>query len=498
LSSVMPDLDAPSSLTGTSASAPSPGRVPILPVILGGGIGARLWPLSRADTPKQMLTLWGAEPMIIATIRRLKAESHLPPLIVCGADQEILINSWARDRGLDVGALLLEPVGRNTAPAIAVAALHAAAISPETLLIVQPADHAVADTAPFHDALRWAGEIARAQGKLVLLGARPSRAETGYGYIEFGDRFGDPSPAARVRRFVEKPEMPLAEEFVRSGSWLWNMGTFVFTAQAILEELALVQPHLLSQCRTAFSCSSCTGTTIRLDREAFSGADSISIDHAVMEKSQRLAVVPLECGWTDLGSWSALWEIENRDSQGNVVAGDVEYRDTERSYLRADNGLLVSIGLRDIVVISTGDAVLVADKNRSQELKAVVDSLRDSGRREVRESRRSRRPWGSLETVADGHGFKVRRIRVEPGGELSLQLHHHRAEHWVIVRGSAIVEVDNERRIRHKNETVFVPAGAKHRITNNGSEALELIEVQIGNYLGEDDTVRLADNYGRV
>jgi len=481
-----------------SANSPSPNDIPILPIILGGGSGARLWPLSRADMPKQMLALSGLEPMIVATIRRLSAENHLPPIIVCGADQEPLINASIAEYDLQVGALLLEPVGRNTAPAIAVAALYAASISPDALLIVQPSDHAIADMVTLHDALRCACETAIAEDKLVLLGARPTRPETGYGYIEFGDRFDGQSPAARVKRFVEKPELAVAEQFAQSASWLWNMGTFVFSAKAILEELAGARPALLDQCRAAIDRSDRSGPVVRLDYDSFSAAESISIDHAVMEKSRRLAVVPLECGWTDLGSWSALWEIENKDPQGNVIIGDVEGRDNEGTYLRTDSGLLVSIGLKNAVVISTGDAVFVSDRSRSQELKAVVDSLRDRGRREVQESQRTRQPWGSSETLAIGEGFRVKRILVEPGAQLSLHLHRHRAEHCVIVRGSALVEIGDERRVRHPSENVFIPIGTKHRITNPGSNPLELIEVQIGSYLGEDDVERVADSYGRV
>lgn len=302
---------------------------------------------------------------------------------------------------------------------------------------------------------------------------------------------------ALVKRFVEKPNAEQAAEFAQSGAWLWNVGIFIFTAKAILDELARLKPAMLDRCRTALARSTCSGATCRLDRESFSAVESISIDHAVMELSDRLAVVPLECDWTDIGSWAALWGIQSRDRQGNVVLGDVECLDTEGSYLRTDGRLLVSLGLKDAVVVSTSDAVLVADKHRSQEIKAVVEALRDRGRREVHESTKCRRPWGSYETVTTGDGFKVKRIIVEPGARLSLQLHHHRSEHWVIVRGTAFVQVNEETQTRRENENVFVPKGAKHRIANAGNVPLELIEVQVGAYLGEDDIIRFEDIYGR-
>jgi mannose-1-phosphate guanylyltransferase / mannose-6-phosphate isomerase len=476
----------------TTVKEPGESGIPILPVVLSGGSGLRLWPLSRADMPKQMLALWGAEPMIVATIRRLRTAEVLPPILVCGAEQESLIASSLADYGLDVGGLLLEPAGRNTAPAVAVAALHAIAMSPDALLIVQPADHAVTDIDAFHDAIQHACRIAVAEDKLVLLGARPTRPETGYGYIECGEPFAAQSPAARVTRFVEKPNLQLAEQYAGSDAWLWNMGTFVFTAKAILEELALLQPELLEQCRMAFGNSTRKGLAVRLEPKAFSAAESISIDHGVMEKSQRLAVVPVDCGWTDLGSWSALWEIENRDANGNFVSGSVECRDTERSYLRADTGLLVSIGLKDAVVVSTQDAVLVADKSRSQDVKAAVEALREKGRREVMESHRTRRPWGHDEIVAVGKGFRVKRMLVEPGAQIPLQQNSHRTEQWIIVQGTAAVQVGDDCRARHKNESVLIPRGATYCLTNNGSELLELIAVQIGENPGKDDIVRLA------
>jgi len=473
-------------------------EAPIVPVILSGGIGTRLWPLSRADMPKQLLQLCSTEPMIVATAKRRTGPNSEPPIIVCSADQEFLVANALAKQELEVGSLVLEPLGRNTAPAIAVAALRAAMVSPDAVLVVQPADHVVTDPAAFQAAVRQAYRVATCHDRLVLLGARPTRAETGYGYIECGDLLEEELSATHVKQFIEKPNAERAARFAQSGTWLWNVGIFIFTAKAILEELSLLKPDLLDRCRAALAQSKRSGLSFRLDRESFAAAEAISIDHAVMEKSRRLAVVPLECDWTDIGSWASLWEIQCRDHQDNVVLGDVECLDTEGSYLRTDGKLLVSLGMKDVVVVSTPDAVLVADKHRSQEIKGVVESLRTRGRREVEESGKCHRPWGSYETVSMGDGFRVKRIIVEPGAQLSLQLHHHRSEHWVIVRGTALVRVNDETNLRRENENVFVPEGAKHRIANPGNIPLELIEVQVGGYLGEDDIVRFEDSYGRL
>lgn len=473
-------------------------NLPVVPVILGGGIGSRLWPLSRADMPKHLLQLCDAEPMIGATARRMAVANCEAPIVVCSADQEWLVVDALAKAGLEAGSLILEPAGRNTAPAIAVAALCTSMVHPDAVLVVQPADHVVSDVVAFQAAVQRACRVAMHHDKLVLLGARPTRPETGYGYIESGQALDDGLPGSLVERFVEKPDAARAAEFVRSGAWLWNAGIFIFTAKAILDEFASFQPAILERCRAALVQSQRANATFRLDREPFTAAESISIDHAVMEKSARLAVVPLECDWTDIGSWAALWETGSKDDRGNVAIGDVECADTDGSYLRTDGRLLVSLGLRDAVVVSTPDVVLVADRSRSQEIKAVVERLRGRGRPEVQESRRCRRPWGSYETVANGDGFKVKRIIVEPGAQLSLQLHHHRSEHWIIVRGTALARVNERVEIRRENENLFIPRGAKHRIANPGNTALELIEVQVGHYLGEDDIVRFEDVYGRA
>jgi len=470
---------------------------PIVSVILSGGVGTRLWPLSRANMPKQVLPLWGGEPMISATARRLEGIAYEPPIVVCGDDQQFLVSDALGRHGLQFGTLIVEPQGRNTAPAIAVAALKAIEMSPDAVLVIQPSDHVVVDLAAYQSAVRQACQIAERQGRLVLLGVRPTSAHTGYGYIEYGEPISDGVEGFGVRQFVEKPDAERAAEFVRSGTWLWNAGIFVFTARAILEELASLRPDILDKCRIAMAHGKASGSIVRLDGEAFGAAESISIDRAVMEKSRNLAVVPVACSWTDVGSWAALWEISDRDGQDNVVAGDVECVDTLGSYLRSEDRLIVTAGLRNIVVVSTSDAVLVADRERTQELKGIVEELRQRRRREVLESTKGHRPWGTFETVTTGDRFRVKRIVVEPGGQLSLQMHHHRAEHWVVVRGTALVRVNEETHLRHENESVFVPIGAKHRVANPGKIPLELIEVQVGTYLGEDDIVRFEDAYGR-
>jgi len=448
--------------------------------------------------PKHLLPLCATEPMIAATARRMAAANCEAPVVVCNADQEWLVVDALAKAELEIGSLILEPSGRNTAPAVAVAALCISMVRPDAIMVVQPADHVVSDIAAFQAAVQRAYRVATHHDKLVLLGARPTHSETGYGYIECGRTLDDGLPGSLVERFVEKPDAERAAAFVRSGAWLWNAGIFIFTAKAILDELALLQPAILERCRAALDQSRRTDGTFRLDREPFNASESISIDHAVMEKSARLAVVPLECGWTDIGSWMALWETGSKDHRGNVAVGDVECTDTDGSYLRTDGRLLVSVGLRDAVVVSTPDAVLVADRSRSQEIKAVVERLRKRGRREIQESLQCRRPWGSYETVVNGQGFKVKRIVVDPGAQLSLQLHHHRSEHWVIVRGTALARVNERVEMRRENENLFIPQGAKHRIANPGNTPLELIEVQVGDYLGEDDIVRFDDIYGRA
>jgi mannose-1-phosphate guanylyltransferase/mannose-6-phosphate isomerase len=470
---------------------------PVVPVILSGGLGTRLWPLSRANMPKQVLRLWGTEPIIAATARRLIGLTDEPPLVVCSGDQQFLVADALGRQGLPLGTLVLEPIGRSTAPAIAIAALKASAISSDVLLVVQPSDHIVDDIPAFQSAVRHACRIASRDRRLVLLGVRPTYGETGYGYIECDRPLDDGSTGFRVSQFVEKPSAMRAAQFAQSGTWLWNVGIFIFTAQAILDELARLKPDILEHCRVALAKAKVTGSTIRLDAEAFAGTESSSIDHAVMEKSDKLAVVPLQCAWTDVGSWAALWQAESRDSDGNVVVGDVECVNTQGSYLRSDGRLVVGLGLKDIVVVSTSDAVLVASKEQTQEVKAIVEGLRQRGRREVQESVKGHRPWGTYETITEGDRFRVKRIIIEPGAQLSLQMHHHRAEHWVVVRGTALVQVNKDTHLRYENESVFVPIGAKHRVANPGKIALELIEVQVGSYLGEDDITRFEDVYGR-
>jgi len=479
-------------------AAVAPGVRPIVPVILSGGVGTRLWPLSRANMPKQVLPLWDGEPLILAAAKRMAGITHVPPIVVSGDEQQFLVSDALCRNGVQLGSLILEPQGRNTAAAIAVAALRASALHPQAVLVVQPSDHVVTDLAAFECTVRRACQLAERDGKLVLLGVRPTSAQTAYGYIECGEQLADDGTGFSVNRFVEKPDVERATEFVRSGRWLWNVGIFVFTAHAILNALERLKPDILHRCRLALAQAAMNGSTVRLDREAFGGIESISIDHAVMEKSDGLVVVPLDCDWTDVGSWAALWEIQEKDAKGNVLLGDVVSVDTQGSYLRSEDRLMVCLGLSNVVAVSTSDALILADKKSCQDVKTIVETLRQRGRREVLESSKGYRPWGTFETVTTGDRFRVKHIVVEPGGRLSLQMHCHRAEHWVVVRGTALVEVNEEAHLRHENESVFVPVGAKHRVENPGKIPLELIEVQVGSYLGEDDITRFDDAYGRV
>lgn len=471
--------------------------LPIIPVILCGGSGVRLWPLSRPNVPKQMLALAGPEPLLVSTVRRLDGIVSRPSIIVCGRDQHFLTGEILARAGHEIGVFIQEPVARNTAPAIAAAALVAFSLSPSAILIVQPSDHAIADLAAFQTTIKDACRVAADGRKLVVLGVPPRHPETGFGYIERGEPIVGHG-AFTVRRFVEKPDRDRAAEMLRSGSWFWNAGIFVFSAATILEELAALRPDILAACRAALERATREGTAYILDRDSFAAAEAISIDHAVMEKSRHLAVVPLAAGWSDIGSWEALWESGQRDAAGNVVQGDVVCMDSRDSYLRSEGRLLACIGLEKTVVVATGDAVLVADRAHGQQVRQLVEQLQAGKRREGLESRLVVRPWGTYEVLAAGIGFQVKHIVVRPGARLSLQMHHKRAEHWVVVRGSALVQVGEEERRVEENESVVVPLGAKHRLANAGESPLEVIEVQCGVYLGEDDIVRFEDAYGRV
>ena len=462
------------------------------PVLLSGGSGTRLWPLSREAYPKQFLPLAGDDTMVQATWRRVEALADLAPIVVANEEHRFLVAEQLRQVGAPVPAILLEPVGRNTAPAIAAAALQAMAGGADPLLLVLPSDHVVRDVAGFQRAVREASSAAEA-GALVTFGIVPDAPETGFGYIqaEAGDGL------RQVLRFVEKPDAATARSYLDAGGYYWNSGMFLFRASRYLEELARFRPDIVDAVRAAHAAARHDGDFVRLDKDAFSACPSDSIDYAVMEKTADAMVLPVDIGWNDVGSWSALWDVAERDADGNAHHGDVIAVDSRNSYAYAQR-LVALVGLDDIVVVETDDAVLVARKDRVQQVKDVVAQLKSEQRSQAALHREVHRPWGSYDSVDVGDGFQVKRIKVKPGARLSLQSHTRRAEHWIVVRGTARVTRDDEVFELFANQSTYIPIGAKHRLENPGKNMLELIEVQSGDYLGEDDIVRYEDVYGRA
>ena len=461
------------------------------PVLLSGGSGTRLWPLSREAYPKQFLPLAGDDTMVQATWRRVEALADLAPIVVANEEHRFLVAEQLRQVGAPVPAILLEPVGRNTAPAIAAAALQAMAGGADPLLLVLPSDHVVRDVAGFQRAVREASSAAEA-GALVTFGIVPDAPETGFGYIqaEAGDGL------RQVLRFVEKPDAATARSYLDAGGYYWNSGMFLFRASRYLEELARFRPDIVDAVRAAHAAARHDGDFVRLDKDAFSACPSDSIDYAVMEKTADAMVLPVDIGWNDVGSWSALWDVAERDADGNAHYGDVIAVDSRNSYAYAQR-LVALVGVDDIVVVETDDAVLVARKDKVQEVKQVVARLKQEQRSQAVLHREVHRPWGSYDSVDNGGRHQVKRIKVKPGAALSLQMHHHRAEHWIVVSGTAKVTRGDETLLLSENESTYIPLGVKHRLENPGKVPLELIEVQSGSYLGEDDIVRFEDVYGR-
>ena len=461
------------------------------PVLLSGGSGTRLWPLSREAYPKQFLPLAGDDTMVQATWRRVEALADLAPIVVANEEHRFLVAEQLRQVGAPVPAILLEPVGRNTAPAIAAAALQAMAGGADPLLLVLPSDHVVRDVAGFQRAVREASSAAEA-GALVTFGVVPDAPETGFGYIqaEAGDGL------RQVLRFVEKPDAATARSYLDAGGYYWNSGMFLFRASRYLEELARFRPDIVDAMRAAHAAARHDGDFVRLDKDAFSACPSDSIDYAVMEKTADAMVLPVDIGWNDVGSWSALWDVAERDADGNAHHGDVIAVDSRNSYAYAQR-LVALVGVDDIVVVETDDAVLVARKDKVQEVKQVVARLKQEQRSQAVLHREVHRPWGSYDSVDNGGRHQVKRIKVKPGAALSLQMHHHRAEHWIVVSGTAKVTRGDETLLLSENESTYIPLGVKHRLENPGKVPLELIEVQSGSYLGEDDIVRFEDVYGR-
>jgi mannose-1-phosphate guanylyltransferase/mannose-6-phosphate isomerase len=467
----------------------------IRPVILSGGSGTRLWPLSRAAYPKQLMPLLSERSLLQETVERVAdPAAFAPPILVCNEEHRFLVAEQLRGLERKVEAILLEPVARNTAPAIAAAALLA---GPGALILVLPSDHYIADKDKFLAAVEKADKAA-ALGKLVTFGVEPTGPETGYGYIRKGAAIAGAPGCHAVAAFVEKPDLAKAQGYLASGEYYWNGGMFLFEADRLVEELGRFEPAMIEAVRKAVAGAKRDLDFTRLDKESFAAAPSRSIDYALMEKTAEAAVVPVNMGWTDVGSWASLWDVAEKDADGNAIIGDVIAADVKNSYLRSESRLVAAIGLENIVLVETVDAVMAVSRDRAQDLRLIIDRLQAGDRGERLAHRRVYRPWGSYETVDLDKGFQVKRLIVNPGARLSLQKHARRAEHWVVVRGTARVTRDRDVFDLVANQSAYIPLGATHRLENPGKETLHLIEVQSGDYLGEDDIVRIEDNYGRV
>ncbi len=467
----------------------------LTPVLLSGGVGSRLWPVSRETHPKQFLPLAGELSMLQETLQRTSGLEETAPLVVCNEEHRFMVAEQLRQVDLEAGALILEPQGRNTAPAVALAALKAMESDPEALLLVLPADHLIQDVSAFVEAVGKAVTPAQ-EGRLMTFGVVPASAETGYGYIKCGASLG--AELYELERFVEKPDAATAQAYLDSGNYLWNSGMFLLRAATYLEQLQRFAPEILEFCRKAMEGASVDLDFVRPDAQAFDQCPSDSIDYAVMERTELGGVVSLDCGWSDVGAWSALWDVAERDADGNVCKGDVMLDNCRDSYFRSDSRLVTATGVDNLVVVETADAVLVADRARVQDVKRIVNRLKEQERPEASLHRRVYRPWGSYESLVVADRFQVKRIVVNPGQTLSLQMHHHRAEHWIIVHGTAEVTCEDKVFMLGEDESTYIPLGHKHRLANPGRIPLELIEVQSGAYLGEDDIVRFEDEYGRT
>lgn len=466
----------------------------IQPVIMAGGTGSRLWPLSRDLMPKQFLKLDGDTTMLQATVQRLQGLDALAPLVICNEEHRFIAAEQMRQINQLDHNIILEPVGRNTAPAIALAAMTAIKKGQDPLLLVLAADHIISDSQEFRQVVAQASEFAAADN-LVTFGIVATGPETGYGYIKRGVEKSD---AYSVQQFVEKPDLETAKSYVSSGEYYWNSGMFIFKASVYLAELKQHRPDIYSACEQAMAEVDPDLDFIRVNKEAFLACPDDSIDYAVMEKTTKAVVVPLNAGWSDVGSWSSLWDVTAKDENNNVHKGDVLSVASKHNYVFAETGLVATVGLENIIVVQTKDAVLVAAKDKVQDVKSIVQQLKGAGRTEHRIHREVYRPWGKYDSIDNGARYQVKRITVKPGEKLSIQMHHHRAEHWIVVSGTANVTVDGKDTLMSENQSIYIPLGAIHALENPGKIPLELIEVQSGSYLGEDDIVRFSDRYGRA
>ncbi len=478
------------------------------PVILSGGSGTRLWPLSREKHPKQLLALVGEETMLQATATRLQQFSGDLPvaanmIVVCNEEYRFITAEQLRAVGFSASTLLLEPAGRNTAPALTLAALAASAEQQDAVLLVMPADHVIADTAGFHRAIQQ-GLPQAVDGAMVTFGIVPDRPETGYGYIHVGATLPG-SPVRALQAFVEKPALEIAQQYLAGGAHLWNSGIFMMRASVWLKAVQHFNPAMLEACRLSMQQAKVDCDFVRVDKAAFLACPADSIDYAVMERLPKAAelgiagcVVPFDAGWSDVGAWDAVWQVSAKDADGNALQGEVMMEDSRNCLVVSDSRLVACLGLEDVIVVETPDAVLVTNKGHTQHIKRIVNRLREGNYPQADNHRKVYRPWGHYDSVDSGERFQVKRIVVKPGGRLSMQMHHHRAEHWVVVSGTAIVTRGEETMTLVANESTYIPLGVKHRLENHGEVDLELIEVQSGSYLGEDDIVRFDDVYGRL